>query len=423
MLAILALACVLRQEPSKAADVNALYDALIKRTNELESFLAVYKATTSSDDKVDSIRIAYRAPDELRFEGKGHQIIARNGVITTRTTAPDGKESWARVAWEESSEERCASLSKSIAVEFERQRTSWSCGLDCGQRFELEIGKTDGGRHDRFGLQLGYACPREALLGWLQDFKWVEESKRSLEVVAEGDDRRVMKTPNGSAVTLSMRTGFLESMVRKDDRGTATIELETLDLHPKFDDDTFDPGAKPEGVEDISAALTNHVGEQQTVALEDTFAEWISSQVGSKSLEWNDDSRTHAEKVFETIAGDAITSRTQTWQSKTKQWIEHVGEWIRSAYAPGGGKQPELEAAIEARIEEGRRNLVESLNGYEKKGPSSPFFTAGSVPDADLRTDLDGLLLKAWAKAFERVLHDPMLEAFDEAVSKAKAGG
>jgi hypothetical protein len=45
------------------------------------------------------------------------------------------------------------------------------------------------------------------------------------------------------------------------------------------------------------------------------------------------------------------------------------------------------------------------------------------VPDKDLRTDLDGLLQDAWNKAFARVLHDPMLEVFDEQVSKAKSGG
>ncbi len=384
----------------------------------------MYKAT-SSDDKVDQWRAAYRAPNELRFEGEGQKMIARNGVITVLKTTPDGKDVWARVGWEELSSERCGSLSRSIAAEFERQRTSWSSGLDCGPMFRLELGKskTDGGKHDRFRFELGYDCPRVALLQWIEEFQLFGEHKGFVEVVAEGDDRRVLRTPNGSEVTLSMRTGFLESLLRKEDRGTARMELETLDLHPKFDDHEFDPVAKPEGVEDVSAAYANQLGDRLADQLEDKFGDWISSQVGSKSLEWSADCRAHAGRVFETIAGDAITARTRDWQSKARQKIEHIGQWIRSAYASGGGKQPELEATIKARIEESRRTLVESLNEYEKKGPTSPFFDADSIPDADLRTDLDGLLLKAWAKTFERVLHDPMLEAFDDAVSKAKAGG
>jgi hypothetical protein len=45
------------------------------------------------------------------------------------------------------------------------------------------------------------------------------------------------------------------------------------------------------------------------------------------------------------------------------------------------------------------------------------------VPDDDLRKDLEDVLDKSWAKAFDRVVRSPMLVAFDETVSKAKAGG
>jgi len=182
VLAILALAAVLRQEPSKPVDESALYDALIKKTNELESFLAVYKATTSSGGAADSLRIAYRAPSDLRFEGMGLQMTARGGVFTVRMTTQDGKEAWARTPWEELNEKSAESLSRSIASEFETQRASWT-GMDCGPMFQFAIPTIDGGKHDRFDISLNYVCPRGALLQWLEKFQ------RSPDVVAS-DERR-----------------------------------------------------------------------------------------------------------------------------------------------------------------------------------------------------------------------------------------
>jgi hypothetical protein len=408
VLASLALATVLRQEPSKSADV-ALYDALIRKTNELEAFVAVYKAKSTETE--ESLRIVYRAPGELQFSGLGLQMTARDGVMTVRTPS-----SWAQGEWQSIVDRRSAVLSGVIETEFGKSRETWIQQFDCGPVLQMELPVVDEGKHDRFKFNVNYMCPRGDLLQWIETFE------QSEDVIADGDERRVMKTPRGSAVTLSMRTGFIESMIRNDDRGSASIVLEALDLHPKFDEKTFEPATRPQGVEDKSAAMATQLGQVITQTLAKRVGVWISDRVKAGAFEWNPDTRARVERVLERLFGEAITSETEPWQTTTKDWIAQAAAWLRTSY-PAAKNDPEQTGKIDERIQEGRKHLIDAIEGIAQHRPPGPLFVSREVGDPDLRNALESVQEEAWTQAIARVLHDPLLEAFDDAVSKAKAGG
>jgi hypothetical protein len=367
VLAILALACAFGQEPPKPADESALYDALIKRTNELESFLAVYKATASYDDKVDSIRVVYRAPGECRFEGRGMVMSAHDGILTVRDSSPDGQVSWARVAEAELWERRTAAISTAIAAEFAKEKASWPV-TDCGPSIQINISPAADGKHDRFNFDMNYACPRRALFDWLGLFK------RSPDVSPQGDERRVMRNSRGSEIVLSTRTGFVESMVRKDDRGTATIELETLDLHPKFDGAEFIAPERPEGVKDDSAALERQIGNVFTVTVLHHFAAWISNRVGAGGGDWNIEMREHAGKVLEVVLADSMSSEP-AWRDQLNAYLERFGTWVGTRIRAKDQEGSDSGATIERKILEAREAFLRNLEDSEKRGrPPRPLF-------------------------------------------------
>jgi hypothetical protein len=409
--AILALACVLVQEaPKRTVDEGALYEALIRKTNDLKAFVATYRAKAKDTD--ESLRIAYHSPGEFQVAGLGMHMTARDGILTALTPS-----SWARLDFGALVDRRSKIVADAIATEFIAQRGSWESGISFGPILQVELPVVDDGKHDQFDFTISYACPQGALLDWIESFK------RSDEVSVSDDEHRVLKTPRGSRLTLSMRTGFVESMKREDDRGTATIELESLDLNPEFGDKTFEPAARPEGVEDKSAEFA--VAMEQTVTLEllRKIGVWISAQADSRAIKWSSDIKAHAGRLLETVLGDAITSETRAWQSKTREWTDGLYAWMRATQQRDALTGDGSASAIEESIRKARERLAHSLKGYEEWRPPSPFYGSKLVPDSELRTSLNELIDDAWTEAFARVLNDPMLKAFDEAVSKAKAGG
>jgi hypothetical protein len=377
MIAPFALACVLSQDSKAKAPDAAVYDALVRKIDELKSFVAVYKRTSSNNDKVETIRIAYRAPNEVQFNGMGTRMTAEKGELTVLTSPPGGKGFWARAPAEVLQERRSRALTEAIAAEFAKDLASWAPTLDCGPFLQFKISTIDGGKHDQLGFTMTYDCPREPLFGWIETFK------ESSDVTPGSDaDHLVMKTPRGSEVTLSTLTGFVEKMSQKDDRGAQSIVLETLDLHPKFEDSAFASDQQPDGMEDQSGALGSKIGRGVTHLLEQQFAAWLSTRVSSGMFRWDADAREHARRVLEALFSESIASDNEAWQSVTKAWIGTFGESLRQKYHDAG-KGSDAIAAIEGTIRERRGGIVEALKGFIQHRPPSTLIGSKEVPDAE----------------------------------------
>jgi hypothetical protein len=397
--------------PKKAPDAVAVSE-LVRKSNDLRGFVAVYKVST--DKATSTWRFAYRAPDEFRYEVMGMLMVGRRGTVDIRATPPGGKPSWARVSAADASAERASALSSAIATEFPAIGSSWSLNQNWGPMFEVGMTTVDDGRHDRFDLTFAQVCPRGSLFGWLE--KFLDSSDASVE-----GERFVVRTPRGSEVRISARTGFIESMHRKDDRGSASIDLESLDLDPKLEPGEFDAPEPEPGAKDESESFRIQSGQTITAALGKKSCGWISERVASASLAWDADSRRHARKVLEALLAAELTSDSRRWTGETRKWIDGLGKWVGDCRmsAPNGGAV--LPDEVETKLHQSRDRLLETIRSAENsrlRGAS----LASEVADPRLRKDLEDLADEAWTAAFARVVHDPLVEAFDDTVARAKGG-
>lgn len=416
MIASLVLACSILQSRSQGKPPDpALIDELIRKTNDLRGFLAEYKA--SDDSESHTIRIAYRAPDEFRFEMEGMMLAGRGGVVDVRLAAPDAKPAWARVSMAEKSEERARALSEAIETEFGAGAASWKLSAECGPLLEMRLKPIDGGQRDQFDVSMSYLCPRGPVLGWL------ETIQRSTHWTAEGDDHLVLRSPRGSEISVSGRTGFVEWMRRKDERGSASVELASLDLAPKFEHGEFElPEPAPEA-QDVSEAFGRQSGQVLTVAFGKKAYDWIAEQVAAGKLGWDAGAREHTRRVVNALLAVEIASDSRRWTDNTRTWIEGLGKWIgecRRAASSGGAALPD---EVEARIHESREKMLETIRSAEGSRLNGSLLVSDKVSDSKLRKDLEDIADEAWTKTFARIVHDPLVNAFDDTVERAKSGG
>jgi hypothetical protein len=131
--------------------------------------------------------------------------------------------------------------------------------------------------------------------------------------------------------------------------------------------------------------------------------------VSDGKIDWNAEARAHIGKVLQAIHSDAITLENEPWIAETKQWIESAGTWMRGEF--------------EAKAQEARKDLFDRLQALLKSRLANLEIQPTTVPDATLRASLLDLERSSIEAALEHSVQDPLLEAFDAQVQRAKSGG
>jgi hypothetical protein len=286
-----------------------------------------------------------------------------------------------------------------------------------GAQVELRITPDEKGAKDRLDFKVEYVSSRTAILGWLEMFKKWSGTR------IEDDAHVVFRTPRGSELSLSKRTGFLDSIRKETQDGPSSMDLETLDLDPKLDDHSFDLPAPPADAADGSAQVSAGFQQATTEELRSALFAWISRHVSDGKIEWNAEARVPVRKALEAIYSDGVTLANAPWIDETKKWIESTGDWLRDRYAGLAKTDDAGRGELEAKAQETRDKLFDSLQRLLKSRVSILDINATVVPDASLRSSLGELEHTAVETAFEHSLQDPLLESFDAKVERAKSGG
>lgn len=415
MIALLALALLAQDLPPKKAPDPAKIDELIRKTNELRAFDAEYKMSSGTDGA--SVRLAYRAPDECRFEVMGSLMVGRHGVVDFRMSPPGGKAVWAKVSLVDAGAAQARELSDAIAREFPAIGYSWTLPQEWGPTFRMTLSTVDVGRHDDFHFDFAYSGSRGTLLGWL-DFL-----KRSSDTSVEGEEDFVLRTPRGSELRVSGRTGFVESMHGKGEQGEVSFELASLDLDPKFDHGEFDAPEPDSDARDASEQFAKQFGQLITSESGKRFSKWISEKVAAGKPGWDADARVHSRKVMVALLSVEVAADSRRWTDDTRKWIDGLEKWIRECRSSAPGGSGELSAEAQAKLHESRERLLETIRSAESSRLSGSSLVPDDLADSKLKKDLEDLWDEAWTAAFTRIVHDPLVNAFDDTVARATSGG
>jgi hypothetical protein len=418
VIATLLLAAALSQDsPKPRVPDAALFDELIRKTNELQAFTAEYRVKVPGSDDVRPIRIAFRAPDDLRVEMEGSAVFQIHaGVLEMRAAPPGGSASTASVPIAELMSERRKRLTEVLHAEIPASKADWVADAACNLVLEMRVTTHEAAEKEDFTFGVKHACPRTALLGWLPD--WRERS----DLRYDGDGRIAATTAGGAELRLSAKTGFLESIVKEKNGDRMTFELASLDLAPKLDASRF---ALPEAAKDAVDAtpfLAMQLNESISGDLRRDVLRNIVRHVADKTFEWPG-GRAHARKVLEALHADAFAAENEFVIADIRKRVERIGVAFRDRYASLAKSDAAGRGELDTNVEEQRTKLLDVLKKRLDKRLSGLELDERLTSDAALRSDLSALEKEAVETAFARTLHDPIVEAFDEQVAKAKAGG
>jgi hypothetical protein len=323
----------------------------------------------------------------------------------------------ASVPFAEQSQERWRRFTAVLRAEFGKAADDWPATMSYGPEVDMKILPDGGGTKENFQFQVDYVASRTAVLGWLESFKRWSGTR------SEDDDHIVFRSARGAEISLSKRTGFIDSIRKQKENGVSSIDLESLDLDPKLDDHSFDlPKRSPEA-SDGSAQISATMEQVSTLALRKELFSWISLHVSDGKIGWNADARAHVRAALAALHSDGITLEREPWISDTRKWIESTGGWLREHYAALAKSDDATRGELEARARGFRDKLFDSLQRILKARVSGLEIRAAFVPDATLRSSLLELEQASVEVAFEHSLQNPLLEAFDAQVERAKSGG
>ncbi len=390
-------------------------DELIARTNALERFVAVYRVSRPEDAEKIQLRMQYLAPDNLRLELSDTTVIClRAGVMDLRSAVPGSPPSFIHVPMAEMASERSLALAAVVHTEFPALAAVWPADADCGGQFQLNLSKTPDGTRENVDLSVSYLCPRKSLLGWLE----------SLPAAAAGapqdGEHTGFPTPAGGTVTLSTRSGFVESVRKKDESGEPSFRLESLDFEPKLAAETFTVPPPSADAVDGSADFGARWQETLTSMWSRRLVGWLSARVSEGKLEWNADARVHARKTMGALFSDGIALESQPWMAATRDRVEKFGTWLAERHAALAPADKAAREQLEATVRDARAKLAEILGQMVENRVAGLGISEDDVHDAELRQSLLELEQGAFRGAFAKALQEPALASFDERIERAK---
>jgi hypothetical protein len=278
-----------------------------------------------------------------------------------------------------------------------------------GPVFAMEVvadpSRTDG-RSMR--CQIGWEPRRAHLLTWLA-------TPSDWDAARLEDDRLLRDGPAGSALALSLKSGFFEWIRMK-----ATLRLDELRLNEAVPASTFVVAAAAPGARDTSAEVRKEQEQLAALAGRMRAYRWALKSAAKSGEEAARDAP-RRERVFETLHAELQRRALGTWCAQTSERIdEFLAKWgseVRRAEA-GTPARKELDRAAA----EWRTNLAKLLDG------AGETCAAGLVAPSDLAADpaaiesIRALEQKTVHAVFDRDTSAPLLARFDAGIRAAGGG-
>lgn len=408
-------ACACSSAPRRAAEpalrptppsLSERIEAAIRTSNALPAFRVEYLLTDKAGERA-TLRILYQAPDRMRIDGGDRmQLGLLDGAMDVRIRPPRQAEQTMRFD--------VLGVLRTGRAQLDAAFVSGPLGRngplfgDDSVRPTLNVtANSSPGEHGSLSLAAAIASMDVPLLGWLSKLG------RSDDVV-EVDEERVQFTPaKGIRFTVSLRTGFIERAEHEPSTGVAGLELQKLELTPRFAASDFVLPDPQSGSVDTTEMAVAALHASQADEFRSRLLQRVVRDVEHGDVTWSDPAKAHLQRVLGVLHEDAIRSSFASWIGTTNAWIASLRtriESVRSSNLAGDS------ASIDVRIDEARskfeQTVTQTCEEYRKT-----FSGRWSTPPGAARLDgLDELETAAREEALDRVLRLPLRRAFAEAI-------
>jgi len=317
------------QEPSIAEEL----EALIAKTNALESFHLVYRGSNGEEGdaaKEAHMEVAYRAPWEASF------------TLQTPEQGMEGHTDEERFYLRQGADDEGAWRWCAIPDSVVRQTLDELFPRD-GQRLGRGVAIDLKGTG---GLQLAFVCGtygRDVLLGWLRRMQHDAE-----HVSSAGEN--LLWSDGMLQLRVSRATGFPVSIVVSKDETELQLDLESAE----FDGDVGPFVARPteaERDEELGAPLRWMIA--PGLLREGGFMR-LESQLSAQKRSWDVRTRADWETFLRVLHTQMLRDSSEKWVAQLREGVDQTAAWARSKLA-------------QQDTAENREALRKFLDEYERK--------------------------------------------------------
>lgn len=388
-------------------------EALIRSTDALRSFVAEYSLSKPGEEP-QSMRIVYAAPGRGMIVSPGKMYFRlMDGFVDLRQLDDAKGSSFAHFEFARANEARYRRFEDVLRAQFsalaDKEFTPTACGPVLGLRI-AQPGEIHSGEERTAEFQFSFQCPGDERLRWLRDFQQRADGK-SIDA-----DHLQFDAANGAAVVLSLRTGFVESVVRDVAAGRVEIRLKELELDQELDGAAFELPVPGTGWTDLSTAMARgmHVG--QTLRLRQVVMSSLGRLVEKGALVWDETQAGHLEALLTALHSDSLALEREAWIADVRRSIDEYAAWLEAAFERAPEAAPEASARLERDAIEWRQKLAENVRSARTRYVEG--CAASSAPKSEFEQSFRACERKAADLAFGTVVEKPMLEHFDEQVAR-----
>jgi len=396
--AALALALLVAPQQEQEPSIEEELDALIAKTNALETFHAVYRAEAPSEEDGDGavFDLFYEAPDRARVsitareEGGGPSMVfwvVQNRLVSH--VVQDGEEQWRVI------EMRPPESWRILDELFPPEELPLSPGVDLWLQLAPE-GINLSFRYNEWG--------RYEVLNWLSQMKAPETSvvREPSQLVWSGEGWRAL---------LSRESGFL-TRIEAESRGR-TLILDELRL-----DEELDPGLMelPESARDLEPDEDSERASRQTFKLgylRDAAFQRVERALRAEERTWNETTRADWRTFLVALQREMIMARHAKWIAQLSAQVVEFEAGLRSRLARD--PTPERRAELRKFAEERRAKLGEGFDQAEAQWIDG---LAAIEADTEPRQELFDVELEVIEEVCDELLRKPILDDFDARVAE-----
>jgi len=151
--------------------------------------------------------------------------------------------------------------------------------------------------------------------------------------------------------------------------------------------------------------------------------QYVSLHVGDKSLSWDPETREHVRRILDRLYSDVFATLNADELASSRKAIEELGSAARERYKKLAPSDAVARGHLDEQYEARRKTIVDQSDKKLRSMYSDMAISERTVPDAALRSGLQEIDHQVFDETFDRTVQAPLLRAFDDAVSSAKAGG
>ncbi len=400
-----------------AAEPDRVLAELVRRADDLKAFVADYRVHDGSEEPGGHLRLAYRAPDSARVsienEGGPIEALVSEGIWAMRTTNTDGKSTFAQADVGTSSRARRNSLMSVVRAEFPQIAEDAIPAIGAYPRFEFDVLSPSDSKSKVMEFRLRCAQTPTTFFGWLENL----QHRTGLR--ADGDGQLVLDAGGDRRLVLSTKTGFIASIEGPAPDGRKRLELESLDLEPRFDASEFVPPQRQPDDQDDSEQLERSSIRMTTMLLRWNLLRALDGAIVDGEVEFDLEARDRMKAVLTTLHADGLADEFESWMAGARKRTTEFGEWLREsvhAAAEGGGSAVEQ---LEETSKEWKEKFAGTIQSIHDEYASSLPPELPSLRTGALRDGFSDVEKAAVDKAVERAMREPLLREFDETVERA----